>query len=48
MKQLKVDYSKNIRKEENCGHGFVSLAWLQISEKKLLKTSILLVQELIN
>ena len=32
-KQLEVDYSKNIWKEENHGHGF--------SEKKLLKTGIL-------
>ena len=45
-KQLKVDYSNNIWKEENCRHGFVS--WLATYLwKKLLKTSILLVQELI-
>ena len=25
MKQLKVDYSKNIWKEETCGHSFVCL-----------------------
>ena len=28
--QLKVDYLKNIRKEENRGHGLV---WLHISKK---------------
>ena len=47
-KQLKVDYSKNIWKEEkNRGHGFVCLLVGYISvKKKLLKTAILLVQEL--
>ena len=40
-KQLKVDYSKNILKEENREHGFSSVGWLHTSEKKLLKTAIL-------
>ena len=34
-KQLKVDYSTNIWKEENRGHGFVSLVWLHISKKNI-------------
>ena len=35
-KQLKVDYSKNIPKEENCGHGFVS--WLATYQwKKIIE-----------
>ena len=33
-KQLKVDYSKNIWKEENRGHGFVCLLVGYISVKK--------------
>ena len=33
-KQLKVDYSQNIWKEENRGHGFVYLFVGYISEKK--------------
>ena len=33
-KQLKVDYSKNIWKEENHGHGFVCLLVGYISVKK--------------
>ena len=33
-KQLKVDYSKNIWKEENRGHGFVCPLVGYISEKK--------------
>ena len=46
-KQLKVDYSKNIWKEENRRHGLVCLLVSHISKKKnLLKTAILLVQEL--
>ena len=32
--QLKVDYSKNIWKEENCGHSFVCLLVGYISVKK--------------
>ena len=45
---LQVDYSKNICKEENCGHDFfLSFGWLNISANKLLKTAILLGQELI-
>ena len=46
-KQLKVDYSKNIWKEENRRHSFVCLSVGYISVKKLLKTLTLLVQELI-
>ena len=47
-KQSKADYSKNIEMEKSRGHGLcLSLGWLHISEKKLLKTAILLVQELI-
>ena len=45
-KQLKLDYSKNIWKEENHGQGFVCLLFSYISEKKTLKTVIQLVQEL--
>ena len=48
-KQLKVDYSKNISKEENRGHSFVCLLVGYISvkkKKKKLKTAILLMQEL--
>ena len=33
-KQLKLDYSKNIWKEENHGQGFVCLLFSYISEKK--------------
>ena len=33
-KQLKVDYSKNISKEKNHGHGFVCLLVGYISVKK--------------
>ena len=45
--KLKVDYSKNIWKEENRRHGLVCLLVSYISKKKnLLKTAILLVQEL--
>ena len=48
-KQLKVEYSKNIWKEENREDGFVCLLVGYISvNKKLLKTSVLLGQELIN
>ena len=36
-KQLKVDYSKNIRKEENRGHGFVCLLVGYISVKKIIE-----------
>ena len=36
-KQLKVDYSKNIWKEENSGHGFVSLLVGYISVKKIIE-----------
>ena len=34
-KQLKVDYSKNIWKEENRGHGFVSL--FKYQSKKIIE-----------
>ena len=37
MKQLKEDYSKNIRKEENRGHGFVCLLVGYISVKKFIE-----------
>ena len=34
----KVDYSKNIWKGENRGHGFcLTLGWLNISEKKIIE-----------
>ena len=46
-KHLKVDYSKNIWEKGICGYGFVCLLVGYISVKKLLKTKILLVQELI-
>ena len=36
-KKLKVDYSKNIWKEENCGHGFVCLLVGYISVKKIIE-----------
>ena len=36
-KQLKVDYSKNIWKEENRGHGFVCLLVGYISGKKIIE-----------
>ena len=36
-KQLKVDYSKNIWKEENRGHGFVCLLVGYISVKKIIE-----------
>ena len=36
-KQLKVDYSKNIWKEENSGHGFVCLLVGYISAKKIIE-----------
>ena len=36
-KQLKVDYSKNIWKEENRGHGFVCLLVGYISVKKTIE-----------
>ena len=38
MKQLKEDYSKNIRKEENHGHGFVCLLVGYISVKKIIES----------
>ena len=38
-KQLKVDYSKNIWKEGNCGHGFVYLLLGYISVKKSIENS---------
>ena len=47
-KQLKVDYSKDIWKEQNCGHGFVCLlvGYKTVKKKKKKdKTAILLVQE---
>ena len=34
MKTVKVDYSKNIWKEENCRQFCLSRGWLHISEKK--------------
>ena len=36
-KQLKVDYSKNIQKEEDRGHGFVCLLIGYISMKKIIE-----------
>ena len=36
-KKLEVDYSKNIWKEENRGHGFVCLLVGYISVKKIIK-----------
>ena len=36
-KQLKVDYSKNISKEKNHGHGFVCLLVGYISVKKIIE-----------
>ena len=36
-KQLKVDYSKNIWKEGNYGHGFVYLLLGYISVKKIIE-----------
>ena len=38
-KQLKVDYSKNISKEENRGHSFVCLLVGYISVKKNIENS---------
>ena len=47
-KQSKADSSKNIQKEKNCGLGFVCLLVGYMSvKKKILKTAILLLQELI-
>ena len=37
MKQLKVDYSKSIWKEENHGHGFVCLLVSYISVKNIIE-----------
>ena len=38
--QLKVDYLKNIRKEENRGHGLVWLLFGYISVKKIIENFI--------
>ena len=46
-KQLKLHYSKNIWKEDNRRKRFVCLLVGYISVKKKIKTSILLVQELV-
>ena len=37
-KQLKVDYSKNIWKEENRGHGFACLLVVYVSVKKNIES----------
>ena len=37
LKQLKVDYSKNIWKEENPGNGFICLFVGYISVKKIIE-----------
>ena len=48
-KQLKVDYSKKYLKRRKSWARFcLSLCWVHISDEKLSKTSILLVQELID
>ena len=50
MKTVKVDYSKNIWKEENCRHSFVCpvVGYISVKKKKKeKKTAILLVEELI-
>ena len=47
-KQSKADYSKIIWKEEKCMHGFFGgLDHMHFSEKKLQKTTDVLVQELV-